>query len=236
MLTLGRIGVGLAIAKFLINAPPQHKVVLASRSAAPLEELKLSAPDRVEYSAGDLSDPSFIRKAIDLAVSRFGRLDGLILNHGILGQVKRIVDLEFEDWSSCFQTNFFSCAYAAKVAIPELRKTKGRIIMTSSGAASNGYTGWGPYGSTKAAMNHLALTLKAEELDITTIAIRPGMVDTDMQKQIREEHAGNMNPEDMKKFNGVFEEGKLVKPEQCGHVIAKLAVSAPPDLSGQCFS
>lgn len=108
--------------------------------------------------------------------------------------------------------------------------------MTSSGAASNGYTGWGPYGSTKAAMNHLALTLKAEELDITTIAIRPGMVDTDMQKQIREEHASNMHPEDMKKFNSVFEEGKLVRPEQCGHVIAKLAVSASPDLSGQCFS
>lgn len=158
------------------------------------------------------------------------------MNHGTLGQVKRVADLEFNDWVDCFKTNFFSCAYAVKIAIPELRKTKGRIIMTSSGAASNGYTGWGPYGSTKAAMNHLAMTLKVEEPDITTVAIRPGMVDTDMQKQIREEHASNMNPEDMKKFTSAFEEGKLVKPEQCGHVIAKLAVHAPSDLSGQFLS
>lgn len=201
-----------------------------------MKELKDSAPDRVDYSAGDLTDPSFIKKAIDLATSNFGRLDALILNHGILGQVKRVADLEIEDWNECFQTNFFSCAYAAKIAIPELRKTKGRIIMTSSGAALNGYVGWGPYGSTKAAMNHLVLTLKAEEPDITTIAIRPGMVDTDMQKQIRDEYGSNMDAEDHKKFMSAFDEGKLVKPEQCGHVIAKLAVLATPDLSGQFLS
>jgi len=233
LLTGASRGVGFAVAKFLINAPAQNKVILTSRTTGPLEELKSLAPDRVDYSAGDLSDPSFIKKAVDLAISRFGRLDGLILNHGTLGQVKRVADLEIQDWQDCFQTNFFSAAIAAKYAIPELRKTHGRIVITSSGAASNGYTGWGVYGATKAAQNHLALTLKAEEPNITTVAIRPGMVDTDMQKAIREEHKDNMDPEDMKKFMGAYEEGKLVKPEECGHVIAKLAVYATSDLSGK---
>src|SRR5204863_9705985 len=63
-----------------------------------------------------------------------------------------------------------------KAAIPELRKTHGRISLTSSGGAVTGYSAWGAYGSSKAAINHLALTLKVEEPDIITIAVRPGML------------------------------------------------------------
>lgn len=229
-------GVGHAIATFLIKAPPKHKLVLTSRTVQPLQKLQELAPDRVQYTAGDLSDPKCIKEAIDLAVSKFGRLDGMILNHGTLGQVKKIADLEAEDWEDAYRTNMFSCALAAKYAIPELRKTKGRIIITSSGAALKAYTGWGIYGSTKAAVNHLTLTLKTEEPEITTIAIRPGVVDTEMQREIREKHKDVMDEEDVKKFSSAFTDGKLVKPEQCGHVIAKLAVQGPSELSGQFLS
>lgn len=185
------------------------------------------------YSTGDLSRPESARKAVELAINKFGRLDGLILNHGILGRVGKVADLEFEDWQECFATNLFSAAYFCKLAIPHLRTTNGRIVLVSSGAASNAYQGWGPYGATKAAMNHLCQTLSVEEKDITTIAVRPGMVDTGMQRAIREDHKHSMNANDMKKFIGVFEEGKLVRPEQCGAVIANLAVEAAQDLTGQ---
>ncbi|KAK5105588.1 hypothetical protein LTS08_001865 [Lithohypha guttulata] len=229
-------GIGQAIARFLIEAPPQHKLVLTARTSQPLEELKSLAPDRVDYVAGDISDAAVIEKAVNTAVRKFGGLDGLILNHGTLGHVKSISELSMTDWQEDFTTNFFSAAYAAKVAIPELRKTKGRIVITSSGAAQGAYRGWAVYGASKAAQNHLCLSLRAEEADITTIAIRPGMVDTDMQRTIREQHVENMDAEDMKKFQGAFDEGKLVKPEQCGHVIAKLAIAATPDLSGMFLS
>ena len=89
-----------------------------------------------------------------------------------------------------------------KAAIPELRKTHGRIILTSSGGAVTGYSAWGAYGSSKAAINHLALTLKAEEPDITTIAIRPGMVDTEMQREVREVYHQKMDEKDREKFMG----------------------------------
>jgi NAD(P)-dependent dehydrogenase (short-subunit alcohol dehydrogenase family) len=49
-------------------------------------------------------------------------------------------------------------------------------------------------------MNHLALTLKAEEPDITTIAIRPGVVDTEMQRELREVHHDRMDKKDKEKF------------------------------------
>lgn len=49
-------------------------------------------------------------------------------------------------------------------------------------------------------MNHLALTLKAEEPEITTIAIRPGAVDTEMQRELREVHHERMDKKDKEKF------------------------------------
>lgn len=120
----------------------------------------------------------------------------------------------------------------AKAALQPLRKSKGAIIFTSSGAAINAYPTWGAYGSSKAAMNHLAMTIANEEKDITAMAIRPGTVDTEMQQDIREKHSQYMDEKDKKKFAELKSSGGLVKPEQPGHVIAKLAVDPPRALSG----
>jgi NAD(P)-dependent dehydrogenase (short-subunit alcohol dehydrogenase family) len=51
-------------------------------------------------------------------------------------------------------------------------------------------------------MNHLALTLKVEEPTITTIAIRPGVVDTEMQRELREVHYEKMDKTEKEKFVG----------------------------------
>ena len=112
-------------------------------------------------------------------------------------------------WSHCKRRRAERAPIAdigqVKAAIPELRKTHGRIILTSSGGAVTGYSAWGAYGSSKAAINHLALTLKVEEPDITTIAIRPGMVDTEMQREVREVHHQKMDQKDKEKFMGAKE-------------------------------
>ncbi len=62
------------------------------------------------------------------------------------------------------------------------------------------YSTWGAYGSSKAAMNHLAMTMMSEEPDITTIAIRPGVVDTEMQRELREVHHDRLDKKDQEKF------------------------------------
>ena len=76
------------------------------------------------------------------------------------------------------------------------------------------------------------MTLKNEEPEVTTIAIRPGVVDTDMQKDIRETFLKNMDEKDQQKFLSAKDEGKLLPPEKPGNVIAELAVNAKKDLSG----
>jgi NAD(P)-dependent dehydrogenase (short-subunit alcohol dehydrogenase family) len=85
-------------------------------------------------------------------------------------------------------------------------------------------------------LNHLALTLGVEEPDVTTISIRPGIVDTEMQRAIREEHNKTMSATDQQKFHGLHEEGKLVRPEQPGDVIANLALAGEKALSGKFLS
>ncbi len=76
------------------------------------------------------------------------------------------------------------------------------------------------------------MTLKNEEPSITTVSIRPGVVDTAMQVDIREKYLQSMDEKDQGKFVSAKKDGKLLKPELPGRVIAELAVRAATDLSG----
>lgn len=67
---------------------------------------------------------------------------------------------------------------------------------------------------------------------MVSLAIRPGVVDTDMQAEVRG-NSGGMDIKDAEKFRGLFESGKLLRPEQPGHVIARLALGAEKELSGK---
>ncbi|KAL4739031.1 hypothetical protein BDV11DRAFT_188508 [Aspergillus similis] len=229
-------GIGLAITKYLLSAPQSHNVVVIARSVEPLQALKTEYKDQVAILNGDISDFSLAPKAVELALKSFGRIDGLVLNHGILGQVGKIGAANIEEWKKGYDVNFFSLVSFVQAALPKLRESKGKIVFTSSGAAVSAYRGWGLYGSTKAAMNHLALSLGEEEPDVTSISIRPGMVDTEMQRELREDHATTLEPQVHSKFTTVHKDGKLLKPEQPGHVMAKLVLDAPKELSGKFLS
>ncbi|KAJ5774874.1 hypothetical protein N7457_009770 [Penicillium paradoxum] len=229
-------GIGLAVAKYLLTAPQSHNVVVVARSVEPLQKLKEQYGKQVAVVNGDLSDFSLPQKAVDTAISTFGGLDGMVLNHGVLGQVGKIADSDPQQWKEAFDINFISLVAFATAALPALRESKGKIIFTSSGAAVNAYRGWALYAATKAAMNNFAMSLGAEEPDVTSVSIRPGMVDTEMQRALREDHATALDAEMHSKFTGVHKDGKLLKPEQPGHVMAKLVLDAPKEISGRFYS
>lgn len=130
---------------------------------------------------------------------------------------------------------FRAYRFQAKAALPALRKTQGCIILTSSGASTGVYSSWGAYGASKAAMNHFAKQLACEEPDVTSISVKPGVVDTNMQKELREVHSSIMAEKDNAKFMGLHKEGKLLKPEQPGFLMARLVLDPPNELSGQCL-
>jgi NADP-dependent 3-hydroxy acid dehydrogenase YdfG len=83
-------------------------VVVIARSVEPLQKLKDQYPNQVEVLNGDLADLTLGQKAVDRALKSFGRVDGLVLNHGVLGQVGKIAEADPEQWKQGFDVNFFS--------------------------------------------------------------------------------------------------------------------------------
>jgi NADP-dependent 3-hydroxy acid dehydrogenase YdfG len=113
-------GLGLAISKYLLTTTPPNNIIALARSAEPLQALKDQYPNNVEFIAGDLTDSTIGERAVELALSKFGgRLDGLVLNHGVLGQVAVIGKADAELWKHAFDVNLFSLV--AFVRLPFLR-------------------------------------------------------------------------------------------------------------------
>lgn len=71
---------------------------------------------------GDFRDHSLGQKAVDLAVQRWGRLDAVIINHGVLEPCARVADADPKEWSNTYEINIIS--YVSMV-----RPTKSRYRM-----------------------------------------------------------------------------------------------------------
>ena len=117
-------------------------------------------------------------------------------------------------------------------AIPELRDQNGRIVNVSSGAAHHVIVAASAYCAAKAALNQFSRVLAAEELDLTVIAVRPGVVDTRMQELLRSEGPGKMPPEQAAYYTDLHTAGRLEPPHVPARAIAWLALHAPHEWSG----
>lgn len=234
LLTGGSRGIGLGVLRSLLETYHARVVTISRSLPAELEELSTKYPDNLTILQGDLTEESIHFQAVSTAISKYGSLDAVILNAGAL-ELGRVADpaLDVARWKAQFDINFFALLHTLHAAVPELRKTKGRVIFVSSGAAVKGVAGWGPYSASKAAMNSLTRTLATEEPDITSVALRPGTVDTGMLVTIKGELGGAaMTAEEHKKF----QELKLLETSVPGQILAALAVGATSELSGGFYS
>ncbi|TGZ82154.1 putative dehydrogenase [Ascodesmis nigricans] len=235
LLTGASRGIGLSVAHFLLSTTPTARLILAARSTTSLSALHEQYPDRTSFITADFSLSGEGKKVVQYALDTYGRLDALCVVHGVLDPVKRLEDAVGEEWGRAVQIGLVAVVEMVQAAIPELRKTKGRAVFVSSGAAVTPYLAWGAYGAMKAALNHLAMTLAAEEPEIRSISVRPGVIDTQMQDEIREKHGEAMR-EVHERFLELKAQGKLLRPEQPGNVIARLALSMDKELSGKFLS
>ncbi|KAK4705166.1 hypothetical protein P7C70_g1036, partial [Phenoliferia sp. Uapishka_3] len=223
--------------------------VSVSRTETPeLTSLASKYPGVLLISLGDVAKDEDNKAAVDVAMQSFGRLDSLILNAGTLSPLGTTAQLKgkMEEVDQLFRVNYLSLISIISHAIPFLNSIEnkpevkegltGRIILVSSGAATGGYVGWGPYSASKAALNSLARTLGNEEPSIVSVAVRPGVVDTQMQTAIRDTGAAHMSPSDHKKFSALKTDGNLLPPHKPGGVLAGLALAAESSLSGEFVS
>jgi NAD(P)-dependent dehydrogenase (short-subunit alcohol dehydrogenase family) len=226
-------GLGAATARLV--AQLGANVILMARSQDKLETVVHEIEDEGGLALavpGNVSRAEDCQRVIQRATERFGGIDGLVNNAGILEPVGPIAEAEAKAWRENWAVNVLGPVLMCQAALPHLRARKGRVVNVSSGAAVNAIEGWGAYCLSKAALNHLTRMLAAEEPEVTAISLRPGVVDTEMQEAIRRQGAQGMPEGVYARFVRYHEEGELLPPEVPGSALAVLALYAPHEWSG----
>lgn len=146
---------GSAIVAKLASEPDTDLVVSDLR--------EIERPDGAEFVAADVSDLTQVQAVVDRAVSRFGRLDVMISNAGVLAQNGRIHNLNAADWERSFQINVMGAVNAIHAAVGPMRaQGGGSIVLTASVSGLTAWSHSAPYCVTKAAVIHLAKVAAVE--------------------------------------------------------------------------
>jgi NAD(P)-dependent dehydrogenase (short-subunit alcohol dehydrogenase family) len=230
-------GLGAAVAR--LAGQLGANVVLMARTEGSLAGVAREIEDgggQALAVVGDVSQPDDCQQVIDRTRERFGGIDGLVNNAGILEPIGPVAEAEPEAWHRSWAVNVLGPVMMCRSGLPHLRASKGRVINVSSGAAVNAVEGWGAYCLSKAALNHLTRMLAAEEPELTAISCRPGVVDTRMQKTIRQRGPKGMPQHEYERFVSYHEEGELLPPEVPGLALAVLALYARHEWTGQFMS
>lgn len=181
-ITGGGSGIGLALG--LAFAQQGAKVAVSGRRAHKLQD----AVSQLDAAGGqglavvcDVTDSQSIDTALAEVVAAFGGLDVVVANAGfaISGRLEKVT---FEEWRRQLDTNVIGLAMTAAAALPELRKTDGRIALIGSVAAFVPTPGTGAYGASKAAVRSIGETLSAELAGsgVSCTTIHPGFVESEI--------------------------------------------------------
>ena len=181
----------------------------------------------------DVADFRACRRAVETTLKHFGRIDSLVNNAGIVQPISAIAQADPADWQYNIEVNLIGPFNLIRAAVNALREQKGRVVNVSSGAANQALANLSAYCAAKAALNHFTRVLAAEETSITAVALRPGVVDTDMQAFIRKESTKAMPADLADYYRQIKERGELLPPEIPARAIAWLALYAPSNFSGQ---
>eukprot|EP00761_Pharyngomonas_kirbyi_P012034 gb/GECH01012061.1/.p1 GENE.gb/GECH01012061.1/~~gb/GECH01012061.1/.p1 ORF type:complete len:261 (+),score=61.84 gb/GECH01012061.1/:1-783(+) len=231
-------GIGKHVARNL-SVNLGANVVLTARSSDALEKVRDSIQSeggKCHVVAGDLCDSSMCKRVVDEALSKYGRIDSVVHNAGVIEPIQRVENIDIQKLKHNFDVNLFSIFELTKLVLPHIRKNSGNCVFVSSGAALKSFPAWTAYSTSKSALNQLNLILADEEPDITCVAVRPGVVATEMQKTIREQGKEEMESSGYNMFYQMHETGQLLDPAISSRALAVLALHAPKELTGKFIS
>ncbi len=170
-------GLGLELARALDERG--WRVLADARDADAL--LRATAGlDGVEAMPGDVADPAHQRRLVEAAGDP---LDLLVNNASSLGPtpLPGLAGYPLEELRHVFEVNLVAPLALAQLALPHLR-TGGVLMQLTSDAAVEAYEGWGGYGSSKAALDHISAILAAEQPSLRVYSVDPGDMRTRMQQ------------------------------------------------------
>ncbi len=194
-ITGGSSGIGAATARAAVAAG--WNVGLMARSGDKLEVLRDELGERVLPLQGDATDLEQQQKAVSTLVDHFGGLDAAFANAGMGLNMSGTEVGDPDEWRQMIDVNIMGLLYTTRVSLPELKKTKGHLVLTGSAAGKRHISG-SIYGATKWFVHGYAGNMSEEMRDwgrrCTVVA--PGMVNTAF---FDEPKPDKLQPEDVAK-------------------------------------
>ncbi|MEP7177487.1 MAG: SDR family NAD(P)-dependent oxidoreductase [Pseudonocardiales bacterium] len=174
-------GFGRAVAMQLVARG--WRIVVDARTGSDLQRLAAELPDAIAV-AGDVTDPKH-RDALAAVVADLGGIDLLVNNASDLGPspLEHLRVYSLEAARAVYETNLIAPLALIQLLLPALTAAGGAIVNISSDAAVEAYEGWGGYGSSKAALDHLGAVLGVEVPAVRVYAFDPGDMRTDMHQR-----------------------------------------------------
>ena len=179
-------GLGFAVADLLARAGAN--LVIAAREREPLEQARalLAEQTDVVAIAADVSEDA--EAIVEAGTRRFGPIDIAVHNASELGPspMPSLADLPWQALERILRVNVMAPLHLTQLVLPGMiARGGGTIVAISSDAGVNAYPGWGGYGASKAALEHLARTFAVElnDANIRVLVIDPGDMDTQMHRE-----------------------------------------------------
>jgi len=195
-------GIGKALAEKALN--DGHRVVGISRR-------NNISHNNYKHLSYDLSDLENYQK-INFSVNKEAEEVILVNNAGTLGDVKPVGRLDPAAIERAYQINVVAPSVLCKLLISQLPEKKKKIINISSGAGQYPVPGWSTYCASKAAIDLFTRVLVKDYPEVEAWAIAPGIVDTEMQGEIRQLEEQDF-PE-VNRFKEYKQKGELTSPEE----------------------
>ena len=161
-----------------------------------------------------------------------GPIDYLVHNAATIGPFCNMGELTLEQWRETIATNAEAPLFLTQALLPKL--SKGRVLFVSSGAADMPINHLGGYCCSKALLRMIKRMLATDlsNKDIVFSAISPGVVDTNMQSELR--HQSNQDFPAVDIFKQFADAGVLVHPETIAGYITWLLLKADRAVYADC--
>lgn len=185
LVTGGGSGIGKGVAAGLVAAGASVMIIgrNADRLAAAVAEIGAGQSGEIRYEPADVTNEDEVTRAVEAATAWHGRLHGAVHCAGGSLTIGPITQMDSDAWRRTVDLNINGTMYVLKHCAREMvRAGGGSFVGISSIASSNTHRWFGPYGVTKAGLDHL-MQLAADELGASWVrvnSIRPGLIRTDM--------------------------------------------------------